>query len=160
METAHLKLRYGASEATVRPGNVITLVLEIELKPGMHVYAPGVQSTYIPIRWSMNSSKSWLAHEASYPASRILHLEAIDEKVPVYENRIRLTRDVTIGQGSEIRPALDADKRLKVDGSFRYQACDDKVCYTPVTLALEWSFATDNHDSQRAPEPLQRRRNP
>jgi hypothetical protein len=160
VETAHLKLRYGASEAAVRPGNLISLVLEIELKPRMHVYAPGVQSAYIPIRWSINASKAWLAHEPAFPASRILHLEAINEQVPVYENRIRLARDLTIGQSGEILPVLDAEKGLKVNGAFRYQACDDKVCYTPVTLPLEWSFATDNHDSQRAPEHLQRRRNP
>jgi len=156
-ETKHLKLRYGATESTVRPGNLVALAVEVELKPGMHVYAPGVQSSYIPIDWKMPNSTSWLARPAQYPAARTLHPPAIQESVPVYENRFRLTRELLVGQSGEIRPALGPDNKLKVEGSLRYQACDDKICYAPVTVPLEWSFATERHDGQRAPAELRRK---
>jgi hypothetical protein len=28
--------------------------------------------------------------------------------------------------------------QFSVDGSLRYQACDDRVCYIPQTLHLQW----------------------
>ena len=40
VENTQLKLTYSASEATVTPGRRITLVVEVEPKPKMHVYAP------------------------------------------------------------------------------------------------------------------------
>ena len=29
---------------------------------------------------------------------------------------------------------------LTIKGKLRYQACDDRVCYLPKDLALEWTF--------------------
>jgi len=51
-ETKHLKLTTSASNDLARPGLRIALSLKIELKPGMHLYAPGVQG-YIPIDWQL-----------------------------------------------------------------------------------------------------------
>jgi alkyl hydroperoxide reductase subunit AhpC len=51
-EAKHLKLTTSASNDLARPGLRIALSLKIELKPGMHLYAPGVQG-YIPIDWQL-----------------------------------------------------------------------------------------------------------
>lgn len=156
VDTKHLKLTYSASDAVVRAGSRLVLALEVELKPRMHVYAPEVEGGYIPIDWEMPESKGWLAFPASYPAARKLHLPAIDETVPVYEGSIQLARELTIGQNREIRPLL-RDGQLTVEGSFRYQACDDKMCYPPETIPLKWTFRLEQHDRQRAPEQLRRK---
>src|SRR5262249_14697900 len=88
-ETRHLRLTSSASADGVRPGERIALTLEIELKPEMHVYAPGV-SGYIPIDWSMAASEAINAHPVETPPSKKLHLPAIDETVSVYAGRFRL----------------------------------------------------------------------
>jgi hypothetical protein len=44
-----------------------------------------------------------------------------------------------------------------VTGEFRYQACDDKQCYPPVAIPLEWSFAAQPHDGTRVPVELRRK---
>ncbi|MBK5294850.1 MAG: redoxin domain-containing protein [Acidobacteriia bacterium] len=151
VETKHLKLRYWASNNQVVGGSRITLVLEVELAPGMHVYAPGVQSSYIPIDWKIASSKGWLAFPAEYPAAKTLHMPAIQETAPVYEGKIRIVRDLTIAQAGELTAALGPHQDLTVEGSFRYQACDDKVCYTPQTVGLKWTFQEGQHDRERVP---------
>ncbi len=158
VETKHLKLVASASDPVIRGGNRVRLMLDFELKPGMHVYSPGVQGGYIPIEWQMSESKRWLAHTPEYPTAKTLHLPAIRETVPVYKGRFRLARDLTVGQSQEIRPLLSGPKGLTVEGSLRYQACDDKVCYPPQTIPLKWTFQVGQHDSQRAPEELQKRR--
>ena len=52
VEGKQLKLTAAASNAIVTSGQRLALTLEIELKPGMHVYAPGVEG-YIPIDWTI-----------------------------------------------------------------------------------------------------------
>jgi Disulphide bond corrector protein DsbC len=131
-------------------------VIEIDLKPKMHLYAPGVQG-YIPIDWQMEKSPAWAAFPAAYPASTMLNLPAIKETVSVYTNHVRIVRDVTVGLDPEVASALAADRTLSVEGSFRYQACDDKECFLPKTIPLRWTFKVGQLDTQRVPEALQRK---
>ena len=140
IETAQIKLTYSASSATLVPGRDVTLILDVQAKPNVHVYALGAEH-YIPIDWQMTKSKAWTSFPASYPAPRILHIPAIMETTPVYDGHFRIVRDIAISQEAEITSALTADRTLVIEGSFRYQACDDKECYFPRTLPLKWIFA-------------------
>ena len=160
VDTPHIQLTYSASDAALIPGGTATLILDIDLKPGMHVYAPGVEGGYIPIDWKIPESKGWIAGPVSYPESKKLNLTAIHETVPVYQGRIRLIRDVTIGQPPELAPFLAADRSVSIEGAFRYQACDDKECYPPRNIPLKWTFRIDKLDPQRAPAEMQRGANP
>ena len=157
VETPHLKIAYGASDLNLSPGGRATLIVDVELKPGMHVYAPGVADSYIPIDWKMPESKGWLAQPIDYPASRKLRLKAIHETVPVYEGHLRLARDITVGQQPEVGPLLGPDRTVTVEGSFRYQACDARECFPPKSVPLKWTLTIDRLDSQRAPVELQRK---
>lgn len=156
VEGRQLRLTATASNSIVGAGHRVALTLDIDLKPNMHVYAPGVQG-YIAIDWKMKDSDLAASHETAYPPSEKLHLQAIDETVPVYRGHFRLTRDVTVGQDAKVAPALDADGRFTVEGTLRYQACDDRLCYIPQELPLKWTFQYENFDRQRAPAALQRK---
>ncbi len=157
VETAHLKLRYSSTDPVVRTGSRVGLIVEVELKPKMHVYAPGVQQNYKPIAWTVAESSAWQAESVSFPRARVLHLKAINEAVPIYEGRLRLLRDLTIGQQNDIRPVVTDAKQIVVRGTLRYQACDDRQCFPPVSVPLEWKLRVEAHDSQRAPAELRRR---
>ncbi len=133
VEGKQLTAKVAASNATVAPGDRIALELDLDLYPGMHVYAPGVEG-YIPIDWKMQDSPDATVHAPEFPRSEKLYLKAIGETVPAYRNHFRLTRDVTIG-----RPP-DASGEFTVNGALRYQACDDRVCYIPQQLHLAWTF--------------------
>ena len=56
VEGKQLKLEAAASNLLVGAGQRVSLTLEIEMKPNMHVYAPGVEENYIPINWKMKES--------------------------------------------------------------------------------------------------------
>ena len=155
--TRHLKLRHGASDNTVRGGSRVTLAVEVSLPAKMHVYAPGVQSTYIPISLTLEPPAEAIPHDIVYPPSRTLRLPAIKETVPVYEKTFRLVSDITFPQQNTLLKVAGDSATVAVKGTFRYQACDDKVCYPPVNVPLEWTFHVDRHDSQRAPESMRRK---
>ena len=151
-----LQLTASASNAIVSAGQRVALSLDIELKPNVHVYAPGVEG-YIPIEWKMKESDAAAEHDVSYPPSVKLHLPVIDETVPVFRDRFRLTREITIGQDPKVRPLLDAAGKLTVEGTLRYQACDDRICYIPQNLTVQWTFQYADFDRERVPKELQRK---
>ena len=155
-ETNHLRLTTAASVPVARPGQRIVLSLEIDLKPNMHVYAPGVEG-YIQIDWKLEESPAVKAHPFEYPASRKLHLKAIGETVPVYRERVRIAREITFGPENAVRPLVTPTGELILKGSLRYQACDDRKCYVPETVPLEWRFRFEGLDRERAPVSLQRK---
>jgi hypothetical protein len=156
VETGHLRLTTAASMAVARPGHRIALSLELDLKPNMHVYAPGVEG-YIPIDWKLEESPAAKALPFQYPASRKLHLKAIGETVPVYRGRVRIAREITFGPENAVRPLVTPSGELILKGSLRYQACDDRKCYVPETVPLEWHFHFEGLDRERAPVSLQRK---
>ncbi len=157
IETRHLRLTSSASLAAVHWGQRLALVADIELKPGMHVYAPGVQG-YIPIEFKLAASPAFQAHPPGYPAARSLHLKAIHETVPVFQGRFRVAEDITIAPEAQVKPALSPAGDLVVEGTLRYQACDAKICYPPQTIPLRWTLHYQPLDRQRAPAGIQRPR--
>jgi len=158
-ETKHLQITSAASNDIARPGLRIALSLDIELKPGMHVYAPGVQG-YIPIDWRLDEAgPAAKRHYFEYPPSKMLRLEAIGETVPVYRGHIQIRREITFGQEAVLKPLVTSTGEVIVKGSFRYQACDDRKCYVPEAVPLLWRFKYEGLDRQRAPSEFQRRPN-
>ena len=132
-ETNHLRLSASASANRVRPGQRINLTLDVELKPNMHVYAPSVEG-YIPIQWSMTPNAAIVAQPVVTPPPQMLHLEALDETLPVYSGRFRLVRDISIATDAKVKDAVT------IEGTLRYQACDDRMCYVPKTVPLKWTL--------------------
>jgi hypothetical protein len=158
-ETKHFRVTTSASNYIARPGLRIALSLEVDLKPGMHVYAPGVQG-YIPMDWQLeDGGPAAKRHAFKYPPSEMLRLEAINETVPVYRRRIRIVREITFGQEADLKLLVSPSGELVVKGSFRYQACDDRKCYIPQDVPLEWRFKYEGLDRQRAPAQFQRKPN-
>ncbi len=156
VEGKQLRLTAAASNAVVTVGQRVALTLDIELKPNMHVYAPGVES-YIPIDWTMKESDADTVHDASFPKPEMLHLPAIDETVPAYTGSFRLTRDVTIAAADKVKPLADGTGRFTLEGNLRYQACDDRVCYIPQNLPVKWTLQFQDLDRERVPVELQRK---
>ena len=149
--TDHLRLVAFPAQDVASRGNRITLALDLDLPPKMHVYAPGVEG-YRPVAVEIDHP-SLQSHQTDFPVPEILHLEAIKETVPVYHGRVRILKDVTIS------PRL-RDEKVAIPITFSYQACDDKVCYAPSKVKFEVEVALVPHDTERAPEALQKKKAP
>lgn len=159
VETKHLQITTAASNDIARPGLRIALSLDIELKPGIHVYAPGVRG-YIPIDWRLDEGgPAAKRHSFEYPGWEMLRLEAIGETVPVYRGHIRIRREITFGEEAVLKALVSPAGHVIVRGSVRYQACDDRECYVPEDAPLVWRFKYEGLDRQRAPSEFQRKPN-
>jgi DsbC/DsbD-like thiol-disulfide interchange protein len=152
--TEHLDLRAYATEAHVAPGTRFSLVLDITPKRGMHVYAPGATG-YRVIALTLAPQPHVRTGSLRYPASELYYFEPLDERVPVYQKPFTLTMEVVAEATPEARKALGATGELVVTGSLEYQACDDTICYNPVSLPLSWKIGLQGL-VPAAPQPPQR----
>ncbi len=155
VEGKHLALSASASNARVRSGQRISLVLDLQLPRGMHVYAPGVGDDFIPIEWSMKESPALTVRAATFPAAKVVQLKAIKTKAPVFEGSFRLVREITIAKDQVLKPLLDANGNLAIEGSVKYQACDEKECFPPETIPVRWTVNVEAHDRERVAPDLQ-----
>ena len=150
VKARRLRIVQSSSDSLVHGGQIFKLRLELDLPKGSHVYSPGVQG-YIPIDWKIEPSEQYQMLPMRYPEFRMLHLKAIDETVPVYEGKVVLERDIVPAQKV-------AGDTIRIVGSLRYQVCDEKQCYLPETVPLEWTVRYEGHDSTRAPLEIRRKR--
>jgi hypothetical protein len=146
VRTDHMKICAFTSQHTVRPGNRISIVLEIELPEKMHIYAEGAEG-YTPISLQILEDPNLRIHDPEYPEAEILYIEVIKESVPIYKHNLRIMRDVTLSPGYR-------GSELVISGTLGYQACDDKYCYLPVEVPLKLELQVRAHDFQRAPEAM------
>lgn len=156
VEAPHLQLTLEQSDHDVISGNQVSLIAEIELPPNVHVYSPGVQG-YKPIQLTLNPIAGIEFAPVVYPNSKVLYLEAIQEHVPVFEGKFRITQDaiVTTSKARDVvRSLVSAERTISITGELKYQACDDKVCYPPASVPVMWNLQVLPLDLKRSPEAI------
>lgn len=146
-----LTATYSMGAATARAGQRTMLFVDIELKPKVHVYAPGVKG-YIPIDLKLDETKAVDVEGVKYPKSEILFLPAINEKVPVFQGKARISVEVKFADTKNLKPLVTPEGKVIIEGKLRFQACDDRVCYIPETLPLKWELPFEDLDRVRASE--------
>ena len=153
--TPTFTVRVSSSNREAAPGQRLTLVLDFEVKPTMHVYAPGVQS-YRPLRLRLDPQPLLTVHETAFSPSRPYHFAPLHETVPVFEGSFRVTQDVTLASGRDFAELLKTpDPKLDVTGAIEHQVCSDRVCYPPAVLPVHWTIRVLALDRERVPEAIQ-----
>jgi hypothetical protein len=131
------------------PGRHVSLVVDVTPLTGMHVYAPGATG-YRVVALTLDEVPGLRALDTSYPPSETYYFAPLKERVPVYMRAFRLTREVLLDPSPQGAAALGARTSLTVSGRLDYQACDDEICYNPVSIPLSWSFTLEALDRERA----------
>lgn len=148
VKSPQLEVTSYLSDAVAAPGTHFSVVLDVKPAAGIHVYAPGVAS-YKPIALTINTTPGVLVREARYPQSETYVFKPLDERVQVYQHPFRIVQDLTIDPSPQGRAALKDRTSLAIDGTLTFQACDEKVCFTPQTVPLTWTIALRQLDLER-----------
>jgi hypothetical protein len=61
--------------------------------------------------------------------------------MPVYQKPFTLMMEAVPEATAEARKALAGRNELTFTGTLEYQACDDTICYNPVSLPLSWKVS-------------------
>lgn len=140
VETPHLMLTAAMSDDRLVAGRRTSIVFEVEPGRGMHVYAPGTH-TYQVVRAAIDPQPWLRVHTMRYPPPELYHFKPLDERVEVYQKPFRLVQDVTVLATREAQRMLEGRTSLTITGRFEYQACDDRLCYTPQSVPVRWAVA-------------------
>jgi peroxiredoxin len=157
IKAPHLQLSLAQSDRSVIPGGRVTLIAEIELPPDVHVYSPGVQG-YKPIQLALQGRPGIELQPVVYPESKVLYLEAIQEHVPVFEGKFRISQDLTVTPSrisDGLRSVFSKERTISIIGDLRYQACDQRVCYPPTSVPVTWQLQILPLDLKRSPKAIQ-----
>jgi len=143
-----LELTSFATDTTVAPGTHFSILLDVKPSKGIHVYAPGV-SGYKPIALTIESQR-WLAVSgAMYPISEDYYFRPLNEHVKVYQRPFRIVQDIALDASSEAQAALKDISEMTIRGVLQYQACDEKICFSPQTVPLTWTVKVRELDRER-----------
>ena len=147
--TDHLEMTTYASDQTVAPGTVFSLILEMNTRAGIHVYAPGA-SGYKVIALTLEPVPWLKLQPMQFPASEIYIFKPLNERVPIYQKPFRLVQELNLEASREAQAQLARIKTLTIKGTVDYQACDDKVCFNPVSVPVSWTVNLRTLDTERA----------
>ena len=142
--TEHLELRSYPSDGAATLGTRFSIAVDITPKPKMHVYAPGAAG-YRVVTLNITPQPHVRTTPMRYPPSEIYHFVPLNERVPVYQKPFTLLVEVVPEATADGRKAFSGKTELVINGTLEYQACDDKICFNPVSLPLSWRVAlTEN----------------
>jgi AhpC/TSA family protein/cytochrome c biogenesis DsbD-like protein len=137
------------TDSTIAPGTHFSIVLDVEPGRGMHVYAPGT-SGYVPVALAIEPM-AWLqVGAARYPASETYHFTPLNEDVQVFRRRFRIVQELAVDAAPEAQAALKDVASMTLNGTLRYQACDDRICFSPQSVPLTWTVNLRQLDRDRA----------
>jgi thioredoxin:protein disulfide reductase len=121
-----------AATDAAHAGSTVRLGLRVSLPQGLHTQSdaprdPGLIATVLTV----DAPEGVDVEAIAYPPAQDLEQEGASEPLAVFEHEFVIGVRATIAAG---RSPGD----LVIPGRLRYQACDDKLCYPPVTTDVEW----------------------
>jgi thiol:disulfide interchange protein DsbD len=119
---------------TVAAGSETKLALSVSLPPKLHVQADKPRDpSLIPTVLTVEAPAGVRVSNLIYPATEDFTLEGQSEPLLVFGNEFVVGATITVD-------ATVAAGELKIPGRFRYQACDEKMCFQPRTERFEWNL--------------------
>jgi thiol:disulfide interchange protein DsbD len=132
VSTKHLTIATSASQQTVEPGARVALNIDIAPKPTMHVYAPG-QEKYIAVSLKLDEHADLKPATIQFPKPEKREVKELGETQLVYSKPFRIVQGVTLAKSPTPGPLI-------IKGTVRYQACDESICYAPITVPVTWTL--------------------
>ena len=123
-ETDSIKASPWLSADTVRRGQIHTLTVDIDVKPGFHIYGQPLPEGYIATLLRTEKLDQVTCGPPIYPKPQPLLLPALGETLSVYSGSINITLPVQ----SRRRDAF------MLNAIPDYQACTNQECLLPDTL--------------------------
>tara|TARA_B100000686_G_C16741897_1_gene947071 strand:- start:1025 stop:1924 length:900 start_codon:yes stop_codon:yes gene_type:complete len=149
--SAQLNFRAYPSNPVVTNGSRFSIAVDVKPNENMHVYGPGAENMgYQVIKLNMAPSEYVSFESMEYPESEIYHFKPLDEHVPVYQLPFTILQEAVVAASAEKEEQLREINALTLSGELEYQACDDAICYLPVSVPVTFTLEFDHLDYQRA----------
>ena len=119
-------------DVTVSVGKSAVVKLQFNVKSGYHINSSHPYSDFqIPTKLDLEAPKEISIKQVTYPAGSDLTLGFTPEKLSVYTGEFTVLANV-----SALRSAAPAS--YHVQGVLHYQACNDRACFPPKQLPVNF----------------------
>jgi hypothetical protein len=124
-------------------GQELGIALDINIKPGWHIYGNSLPDNYQPTELLLSGPLvDHLTLELPAPKPKLML--ALKETLPIYEGTVRAIGKVGIKWSPptpapfllKIGPQIEPGA-YKIAGALRYQACSETVCEPPEEISFE-----------------------
>lgn len=132
------------------PGARVLLVTEVVPKQGVHVYAPGTHA-YQVIRLRLEPNTLVRVGRTRYPMPEDYYFPPLKEHVPTYQDPFRLTTEITFNASAGARQRLAGLATVTLRGTLDFQACNDRLCFTPVSMPVTFVVARPSTNGASRP---------
>ena len=152
VESGQIDITAYISDEVVAPGSQFSVVFDVTPHPGVHVYAPGAKD-YKAIAFTLKPNALLTTRPVLYPSPETYYFKPLDERVSVFQKPFRLVQNMSVSASPETRSALNGLDHVTIAGTLEYQACDDRLCFTPQSIPLSFIVALRPLDTQRTTVP-------
>jgi hypothetical protein len=157
IDTPQLRLRLSSSNATAAPGQRLSLLLDFELPPGMHAYAPGARG-YRAIALSLDPNPLITSHDWVLPPSESYTFAPLKETIPVFTGAFRAIQEVTLHGPKAMQDLMKAEApSIDITGTLAYQVCSETLCFAPGRTTVSWRIGLARLDTERTIEALRKK---
>lgn len=116
----------------LHPRQQADLYVTLEIERGLHVYGSKVPEGYIPTSISIAAPEGVIIRDARYPDTVPFKIDGLPEEFQVFDADTRIIVPIE----SRIREP----GTVALDIEVRYQACNERECFTPRTERLRVEF--------------------
>ncbi len=118
----------------VRAGSSVRAALQVTLPEGLHTQSNKPRDpTLIPTVLTIDVPAGITWDEVVFPPAIDFRVEGLDQPLTVFEHEFLIGARLTLAPGV-------AQGQIVVPAHLRYQACDAKLCYPPVTQDVQWTL--------------------
>ncbi len=120
-------------QSEVRPGGRVRALLRVSVPEGYHLQSNAPRDpSLIPTTLTFSPLPGIEATEVVFPKATDFTLQGQAEPLAVFEHQFVIGVEFTVAKDA-------APGDIDVPARFRYQACDDKLCFAPVTAEVSWT---------------------
>jgi thiol:disulfide interchange protein len=121
-------------ESDARAGGRVRGFLEVSVPEGFHLQSNAPRDpSLIATTLTFPATPGVRAEEVVYPKTTDFTLVGQAEPLAVFERRFLVGVEFSVAAGTAPGP-------IEVPARFRYQACNDKLCFAPVTADTSWTI--------------------
>lgn len=144
ISTRHAEITPHTSDLTIAAGDRFSLTVDVQPHSNIHIYAPGAKG-YREISLSIEPNSQIRVLPLQYPVSDISTITFLDQPVPVFQKPFRLVQDLILMGAPDSQAPPREKVSMTIRGTLEYQACDDRMCFFPVSVPLAWTLSVRPH---------------
>ena len=131
-------------ESDAAPGSPVRAALQVRIPERFHVQSDAPRDpTLIPTVLAVDAPEGVTVGEIVFPPASEFNQIGQSQPLLVFEHQF------TIGVRFDVSATAPIG-RVEVPGRLRYQACDDRLCYAPVTTDVLWTLTIAKGSGERA----------